>query len=91
MPVLSSAVASQRPDQAALENGDETSTAEGRVVHFLRSKTHQEGAGWPVGIPIGSEVATCPLRSLKARFRAGDIGEGSDSRWVFRTANEASA
>jgi integrase len=50
---------------------------EGLAVTIRRSKTDQEGAGRLVGIPYGSTLETCPVRSLRAWLAASSITEGA--------------
>ena len=39
---------------------------EGLVVNLARSKTDQDGEGRKIGIPYGSDPATCPVRVLRS-------------------------
>jgi integrase len=47
--------------------------AEGAVITLRRSKTDQEGAGRQIGIPFGSDPATCPVRALRASLGGGQV------------------
>ena len=49
----------------ALDAGDVAITRDGIVVKIRRSKTGQEGEGRKIGIPYGSNPATCPVRALQ--------------------------
>ncbi|HEV2811065.1 MAG TPA: site-specific integrase [Acidimicrobiales bacterium] len=49
---------------------------EGLVVTVAKSKTDQEGTGRPIGIPYGSNLLTCPVRSLDAWMQAARISSG---------------
>jgi len=39
---------------------------DGIVIHIRRSKTDQEGVGRKVGVPMGRNAKTCPVRILRA-------------------------
>lgn len=64
--LLGFAGAFRRSELAALNQADISFSAEGLEVILRRSKTDQEGEGRKVGIPFGSDPATCPVRALKA-------------------------
>lgn len=82
--LLGFAGAMRRSELVGLDVADVVETADGLVVTIRRSKTDQEGQGRKVGIPYGSKLATCPVRSLRAwRVRAG-ITEGPLFRQVNR-------
>src|SRR5207248_8144736 len=49
-----------------------------------RSKTDQDAAGRQVGIPYGSNPATCPVRSLRAWLDLAGICDGPVFRPVDR-------
>lgn len=49
-----------------------------------KSKTDQEGAGALVGVPFGSDRATCPVRSLHAWLDDTGIAEDAIFRAVSR-------
>lgn len=57
---------------------------DGAIVTLRRSKTDQEGAGRKVGIPFGSNPATCPVRSLKSWLALLPSPEGPLFRSVTR-------
>lgn len=57
---------------------------EGLVILLRRSKTDPEGAGRKVGIPYGSNPATCPIRALQAWLQATGILAGPVFRPVGR-------
>lgn len=73
----------RRSELVALNVSDMDFKGEGLVVTLRHSKTDQEGAGRKIGIPYGSNPATCPVRALKAWLEASNINEGA----VFRTMN----
>jgi len=54
----------RRSEIVALDMEDINKTEAGYVVLLRRSKTDQEGEGREVGIPYGSSLETCPVRSL---------------------------
>ncbi len=66
----------RRSEIAALEAEALGEVDEGLVLTITRSKTDQEGAGRQVGIPYGSNRATCPVRSLDAWMQAARISSG---------------
>src|ERR1022692_4311936 len=55
----------------------------GLIVNIRRSKTDQEGQGRRVGIPYGSNPATCPVRALEGWLAILGADEGP----VFRAIN----
>ncbi|MGH7732529.1 MAG: site-specific integrase, partial [Gemmatimonadales bacterium] len=59
------------------------------VVTIRRAKTDQEGAGEKVGVPYGSNPATCPVRTLTAWKEAASITVGPLFRPVDRHGNVA--
>ncbi|WP_394793142.1 tyrosine-type recombinase/integrase [Armatimonas sp.] len=82
--LLGFAGAMRRSELVGLDVADVVETSDGLVVTIRRSKTDQEGQGRKIGIPYGSKLATCPVRSLRAwKIRAG-ITEGPLFRQVNR-------
>lgn len=75
----------RRSELVALDVGDLKFSRQGLAITIRRSKTDQEGQGRTIGIPFGSEVGTCPVRSLRAWLKAGGIESGP----VFRPVNRA--
>jgi len=73
----------RRSELIALEVGDVVFTSDGLEVTLRRSKTDQEGAGQKVGIPFGSDPATCPVRSLRKWLDGVGLKEGR----LFRSVN----
>lgn len=74
----------RRSELSALDAGDVEETPEGLVVRIRRSKTDQEGAGREIGIPYGSDPATCPVRALRAWRELAGAEEGPLFRPVDR-------
>jgi integrase len=64
--LLGFAAALRRSQIVALDIGDFTFAPEGVSVMIRRSKTAQEVAGALLGVPFGSNPATCPVRALLA-------------------------
>lgn len=56
---------------------------EGLTITLRSSKTDQEGQGYKKGIPYGSNLDTCPIRSLQYWLKESQITEGH----VFRSIN----
>lgn len=76
----------RRSELVALDVGDVEERHEGFVVTVRRSKTDQDGAGHQVGIPYGSNPATCPVRNLQAWVDLAAITAGPIFRPVDRYA-----
>jgi integrase len=81
--LLGFAGAFRRSELVALDREDLAITSEGVTVTLRRSKTDQEGQGRKVGIPYGSNPATCPVRALQAWLEASGIEAGP----LFRGLN----
>ncbi len=64
--LLGFAGAFRRSELAGLNVGDLDVGDDGVTVTLRRSKTDQEGAGRKVGVPFGSDKATCPVRAVRA-------------------------
>ena len=56
-----------------------------------RSKTDQEGAGAQLGVPYGSDPATCPVRALRCWLDRSGIEAGPIFRPVDRHGNLGAA
>ena len=56
----------RRSELVALNVDDITDTEDGLHITVRRSKADQEGAGDVVGVPYGSNPATCPVRAWRA-------------------------
>ena len=67
----------RRSELVGLDVADLAFDAEGLTVTLRRSKTDQEGAGRKVGVPYGSDPATCPVRALRAWLEATGIEVGA--------------
>lgn len=74
----------RRSELVGLTAGDVDQTRDGLVVTLRRSKTDQEGRGRKVGIPFGSDPATCPVRALRAWLEASGVTVGPLLRSVSR-------
>lgn len=57
---------------------------DGLVVHLARSKTDQQAEGVEIGVPYGSNMETCPVRSYRAWINAADLTEGPAFRPIDR-------
>jgi integrase len=73
----------RRSELVALNMNDIAFTRDGLVVTIQRSKTDQDGEGRKIGIPYGSNPATCPIRSLQDWIERSRIAEGP----LFRPIN----
>ena len=73
----------RRSELVALDAADLEARDEGIVVTIRRSKTDQEGAGRPIGLPYGSNPSTCPVRAVGAWMDVAAISTGP----VFRPVN----
>jgi integrase len=82
--LLGFAGALRRSELVGLDVPDVTEGTDGLTVRLRRSKTDQEGAGRTVGIPFGSNPATCPVRAWRAWLELSGITEGSAFRSVDR-------
>jgi integrase len=76
---LASVEAAERPGVNWIEDG-----RNGLTVHLARSKGDQEGEGQTIGIPFGSNPATCPVRAWRAWLEVSKITEGPAFRSVNR-------
>lgn len=81
--LLGFAGAFRRSELAALNIADLDFGRDGLTVVLRRSKTDQEGAGRKVGIPYGSNLETCPVRSLQRWIEVSGVESGA----VFRSIN----
>ena len=82
--LLGFASALRRSELVGLNVDDITGGADGLTLHLRRSKTDQEGAGRTLGIPFGSNPATCPVRAWRAWLEVSGITEGAAFRAVDR-------
>ncbi|MBS1828803.1 MAG: site-specific integrase [Acidobacteria bacterium] len=74
----------RRSELVALDVADVAVTRDGLVVTIRRSKTDQEGEGRKLGIPYGSNPATCPVRSLQDWLAQCGFTEGPMFRPIDR-------
>lgn len=74
----------RRSELVALDVDDVLEREDGLVVTLRRSKTDQEGAGVELGVPFGSDPATCPVRALRRWYEASGIEAGPIFRPVTR-------
>jgi site-specific recombinase XerD len=80
----------RRSELVTLDHRDVEFTREGLIVTIRRSKTDQEGAGGKIGIPYGSNPATCPVRSLQDWIERSSTKEGPLFRPINRHSQIAS-
>jgi integrase len=73
----------RRSELVALTVEDCEFIADGMAIMLRRSKTDQEGEGRKIGIPYGSNLDTCPVRSLRTWLEASAIATGP----LFRPVN----
>jgi integrase len=78
------ASACRRSELAALTVDDLAWVEEGLRITLKRSKTDQEGKGQTIGVPYGSDPATCPVRAMKRWLAAAGITEGFAFRGVLK-------
>jgi site-specific recombinase XerD len=77
----------RRSELVGLDVSDVAEGSDGLTVTVGRSKTDQEGAGRTVGVPFGSNPATCPVHAWRAWLEASGIAEGPGFRRVDRHGN----
>jgi integrase len=85
------AAALRRSELVALDFTDVEETREGLVVTVRRSKTDQEGAGRKIGVPYGSNPATCPVRAWRSWVEHSVITDGPLFRGIDRHGNVANS
>jgi integrase len=78
------AAALRRSELVALDVSDVAERQEGLAVTIRRSKTDPDGAGRQVGVPYGSNPATCPVRNLRVWLDHAGITDGALFRPVDR-------
>jgi site-specific recombinase XerD len=66
-------------------------TPDGLAVHLGATKTDQAGEGDVVGIPYGTNVETCPVRSYKAWLAVSGITTGPAFRAIDRHGHMAAS
>ncbi len=77
----------RRSELVALDVENLNFTREGLIVTIMKSKTDQEAAGRCIGIPYGSHIESCPVRSLQLWLEASGIEVGPLFRSVNRHGN----
>lgn len=84
------AAAMRRSEIVALDFEDIEFVPEGMVVTIRRSKTDQEGRGYKIGIPFGSDDRYCPTLALRkwidlARIESGPLffAVGFKGKWFY--------
>jgi integrase len=82
--LLGFASACRRSELTALTVDDLAWVEEGLRVTLRRSKTDQEGKGQIIGVPYGSDPATCPVRAMRRWLAAAGITEGYAFRGVLK-------
>lgn len=80
--VLGFAMGARRSEIAALDLTDLEPHAEGIQVTVRLSKTDKEGRGRIVAVPYGSNIATCPVRSVE-QWRTALAHHGRDTGPLF--------
>lgn len=88
--LLGFAGAFRRSELVALDVADVRTVANGLEVTLRRSKTDQDGEGRLIGVPCGSNLVTCPVRSLQAWLNRSAIVDGPLFRAIDRGGNVAS-
>lgn len=73
----------RRSEIVSIDREDLSFDRKGLTIHIKRSKTDQEGEGRDVAIPYGSNLNTCPIRSLQDWIDVSGITQGA----VFRGIN----
>ena len=64
-------------------------TPDGLAIHLGATKTDQTGEGDVIGIPYGTNVETCPVRSYKAWLAVSGITTGPAFRAIDRHGHMA--
>jgi site-specific recombinase XerD len=81
--LLGFACGNRRTELVGIDIDDVAFTDEGLRVLLKRSKTDQEGAGRPLGVPRGGNEVTCPERAVRAWLEALEAA-GEVSGPLFR-------
>jgi integrase len=84
MVLIGFASAMRRGEVTALDVEDIAVVPEGMAVTIRRSKTDQEAKGTTLGLPYGSDPATCPVRAYQAWLERSGITAGAVFRQVDR-------
>ena len=67
----------RRSELVSLDVADVAFDPNGLTIRLRRSKTDQEGEGRKVGLPYGSNLATCPVRALQEWLHVAAITNGA--------------
>lgn len=81
--LLGFAGAFRRSELVGLEVDDLAFTRDGLTITLRRSKTDQDGIGRKIGLPYGSNPATCPVRTIQDWLEVAAITSGP----IFRSVN----
>ncbi len=82
--LLGFAAALRRSEIVALNAENLVWVESGMVITIARSKTDQEGAGVQIGVPYGSTLETCPVRTLRQWLDQSGVTAGAVFRFVDR-------
>ncbi len=74
----------RRSELTGLDRDAVEITREGLEVTIRRSKTDQEGEGRKIGVPYGSNPATCPVRAFQSWLESSGITEDALFRPITR-------
>ena len=74
----------RRSEIVGLDKADLEFNREGLIINLRRSKTDQEGQGRKVGIPYGTRLETCPIRTLEEWLDTAHIESGPFFRRMNR-------
>jgi site-specific recombinase XerD len=80
----------RRSELVALNVADAAFTRDGLTLTIRRSKTDQDGAGRKICLPYGSNLETCPIRSLQGWLEDSKITDGPLFRPINRHGTMAS-
>lgn len=83
--LLGFAGALRRSELVSLDAADVRFERAGVVLSLRRSKTNQEGDTEEIAVPYGSDLSTCPVRSLQAWLEL--VGEGPVFRSIARSGH----
>jgi site-specific recombinase XerD len=89
--LLGFAGALRRSELVSLDVEDLDFTSDGLVVTLRRSKADQVGQGRQIGVPYGSRLKTCPVRTVEAWLKASRITSGAIFREITRGDRLATA
>ena len=84
MLLIGFAGALRRSELVALDVADITEDDDGLRLLLRRSKTDQEGETKTLGLPYGSNPATCPVRAWRAWRQTAGIDDGPAFRAITR-------